>query len=399
MSVIRLIKLFKELRKNENLTTICYWFYKCFINFKFNTFSRKIIFNVKKNKEIKKVQKYSLLLKKVNKKISYNSRVKLIGTNKRRFAFLKFLKGEITNKIKLSEMKYSFLKKKKNILQNTLLLNNENSNKSMDNIFFYRNKNIKFFSNKIVKFNNVKKKKNKKILNWIIHLYNKLDKHFGIKTYMHFILKFKIKLIDLYRNKLVDTIYFNFDNNLFLTKTNVYYKFLGDMVHEYSNLSRVKRMHVLKSKKRIISKKSNSFKKMHNFFKKRKRKFNIFSFLCRGHILLSGEDRILHKFQGSKFGRSLRKIWNTYLLKGKRLWSEDDFLIFTQNGNARLTRKKLNRKKIRKGLNRVVLPTGSIRRLQNRKWHRYMFNAGDLQNNFKISFLKRIKNLNNKKKK
>ena len=81
---------------------------------------------------------------------------------------------------------------------------------------------------------------------------------------MHFILKFKIKLIDLYRNKLVDTIYFNFDNNLFLTKTNVYYKFLGDMVHEYSNLSRVKRMHVLKSKKRIISKKSNSFKKMQN---------------------------------------------------------------------------------------------------------------------------------------
>ena len=65
-------------------------------------------------------------------------------------------------------MKYSFLKKKKNILQNTLLLNNENSNKSMDNIFFYRNKNIKFFSNKIVKFNNVKKKKNKKILNLII---------------------------------------------------------------------------------------------------------------------------------------------------------------------------------------------------------------------------------------
>ena len=396
MSVIRIIKLFKELKKNENLSTICYWFYKCFINFKFNTFSRKIMFNVKKNKEIKKVKRYSLLLKKVNKKINHNSRMKLIGPNKRRFAFLKFLKGNIRNKIKASELKYSFLKKKKNILQDTLLLNNKSGNKSMDNI--YRNKNIKFFSNKIVEFNSVKKKKHKKILNWIIHLYNKLDKHFRIKTYMHFILRLKKKLINLFRNKIVDNIYFNFDNNIFLTKTNVYYKFLGDMVHEHSNLSRVRRMHMLRSKKRIILKKSTSFKKMHNFFKKRKRKFNIFSFLCRGHILLSGEDRILHKFQGSKFGKSLRKIWNTYLLKGKRLWSEDDFLIFTQNGNVHLSRKRLNRKKIRKGLNRVVLSTGSIRRLQNRRWHRYMFNAGDLQNNFKISFLKRIRNVNNKKK-
>ena len=125
---------------------------------------------------------------------------------------------------------------------------------------------------------------------------------------MHFILRLKKKLINLFRNKIVDNIYFNFDNNIFLTKTNVYYKFLGDMVHEHSNLSRVRRMHVLKSKKRIIFKKSTSFKKMHNFFKKRKRKFNIFSFLCRSHILLSGEDRILHKFQGSKFGKSLRRI-------------------------------------------------------------------------------------------
>lgn len=123
------------------------------------------MFNVKKNKEIKKVKRYSLLLKKVNKKISHNSRAKLIGTNKRRFAFLKFLKGNIRNKIKASELKYSFLKKKKNILHDTLLLNNESGNKSMDNIFFYRNKNIKFFSNKIVKFNSVKKKKHKKILN------------------------------------------------------------------------------------------------------------------------------------------------------------------------------------------------------------------------------------------
>lgn len=125
---------------------------------------------------------------------------------------------------------------------------------------------------------------------------------------MNFILNLKKKLITLYRNKLADNTYFNFDNNLFLTKTNVYYKFLGDIAHEYSNLSRVKRMNILKSKKRIISKKSPSFRKMHNFFKKRKKKFNIFSFLCRGHILLSGEDRILHKFQGSKFGKSLRKI-------------------------------------------------------------------------------------------
>lgn len=394
MSVIRLIKLFKELKKNVNLGTLCYWFYKCFVNFKFNTFSRKIMFNVNKNKKIKKVKRYSLLLKKVNNKIMHNSRIKLMGTNKRQFAFLKFLKGKIKNKIKVSGIKSIF--KKKKIIHNNFLISGENTN--MDNVLVYRNKNIKFFSNKILEFSSVKKRKHKKILNWIIRLYSKLDKQFNIRIYMNFILNLKKKLITLYRNKLADNTYFNFDNNLFLTKTNVYYKFLGDIAHEYSNLSRVKRMNILKSKKRIISKKSPSFRKMHNFFKKRKKKFNIFSFLCRGHILLSGEDRILHKFQGSKFGKSLRKIWNTYLLKGKRLWSEDDFLIFTQNSSSkRLNRKKLNSKKIRKGLNRMVFPKGSIRRLQNRKWHRYMFNAGDLQNNFKISFLKHIKNLNNKK--
>ena len=120
------------------------------------------MFNINKNKEIKKLKKYSLLLKKVNSKIIHNSRVKLIGTNKRRFAFLKFLKGKIKNKIKVSGIKYSIFKKKK-IIHDNFLISGENKN--MENVFVYRNKNIKFFSNKILKFSSVKKRKHKKILN------------------------------------------------------------------------------------------------------------------------------------------------------------------------------------------------------------------------------------------
>ena len=119
------------------------------------------MFNVNKNKKIKKVKRYSLLLKKVNNKIMHNSRIKLMGTNKRQFAFLKLLKGKIKNKIKVSGIKSIF--KKKKIIHNNFLISGENTN--MDNVLVYRNKNIKFFSNKILEFSSVKKRKHKKILN------------------------------------------------------------------------------------------------------------------------------------------------------------------------------------------------------------------------------------------
>ena len=391
MNVVRLLKLFKELKKTTNNKTICYWFYKCFINFKFNN---SLLKRSRKNKEEKKIRKFSRLFQKINKRISKQLSKNLIGKKKRRLIFLKILKGKVKKRIRFGKTKYSLLTKKNIYVQNNLI----NKNTILfNNILNYRNKKNKFFSNRIWDFNVVKKKKHKKILNWMIYLYSKLDKQFNKNVYINFILKFKKILTNLYKNKIVNKNYYGFDNNLFLGKTNVHYNFLGEIWNEYSNFSRIRRINLLKSKKIPILKKSSSFKKMHNFFKKKNKKFNIFSYLCRRHILLSGEDRILHKFKGSTYGKSLRKIWNTYLLKGKKLWSEEDFLLFTQNRKF-FKRKVLNKKNVvRKQLksNKV-----QIRKLpQNRQWERYMFNAGDLQNNFKISFLKRNKNFFNKKRK
>ena len=375
MSIIRILKLFKELKKNANLGTICYWFYKCFINFKFNTLSKKFSLNKKIEKKVNWIKKSFLLLKKINKRINKQINKKLKGKQKRRFVSLKFLKKKLKNRVKFNKIGIPLLKKKKNIWNNLFIKKDIRFHK----IINYRNKKIKFFSNKVLNFD-IKHKKNKKILYWIIYLYNKLHNGLEKKIYINFIIKLNKILINLYKFKIFDNIYFDYDKNLFLNKTNVYYNFLGEMFNECSNFSRGKRLKLLKNKKTFVIKKSNLFKKMRNLFKKRKKKFNVFSFLCRHYILLSGEDRILHKFKGSKFGGSLRKIWNTYLLKGKKLWLEDEFLIFSQNRTRFFNYKNLNYNK-------------------KTKWHRYLFNAADLQTNFKINFLRRNKNIFNKKKK